>query len=210
VISRDPCGTALQALVTKDIADDAEFAFVQRSAPGAAWYARHAAMKKPAPPALDRFDLRILQRYQLDTQQPAHRIAAKVGLSTAAVQRRLKRMRDHGVIERELAQIAPAAVGLPVTCIVGVDLEREGTAELERFRKRMLGAAEVQQCYFVTGQSDFILIVLVQDMAAYEAFTRRALQSDPNVKAFTTHVVLDRAKVSLEVALDHALATTPD
>jgi DNA-binding Lrp family transcriptional regulator len=151
---------------------------------------------------LDDFDLRILARYQRDTQVPARAIGQAVGLSTAAVQRRLKRLRAIGVILREVAEVAPSAVGLPVTCVVAVDLDRERASDLDRFKRKMLGLPEVQQCYYVTGQTDFVLLVLVATMEAYEAFTRRALLDDDNVKSFTTSVVLDRVKTGVAVPLD--------
>lgn len=150
---------------------------------------------------LDAFDYRILQRWQADTRLPAKTIADEVGLSVAAVQRRLKRLRDSGVIRREVAELDPRPLQLPVTCVVMVDLERESAADLERFRRKMLAAAEVQQCYYVTGQSDFVLIVLVSDMQAYDAFTRRALLDDANVRSFTTHVALERVKTGVGLAL---------
>ncbi|MDC8014125.1 Lrp/AsnC family transcriptional regulator [Tahibacter soli] len=153
------------------------------------------------PPPLDAFDLRILERHQRDTQTPAASIGEAIGLSAAAVQRRLKRMREAGVIEREVAQVAPRAVGLPITCVVGVDLDRETAADLDRFSQKMAQCPEVQQCYYVTGETDYVLVVLAPDMEAYEAFTRRALLDDPNVKSFVTHVVLDRVKVGLTVPI---------
>lgn len=153
---------------------------------------------------LDRFDLAILERYQRDTQLPAKTIGDAIGLSAAAVQRRLKRLREDGVIERECAVLAPKALGMTVTCIVTVDLDREGSVDLERFRRDMLRRREVQQCYYVTGQADFVLIVLAPDMEAYDAFTREALMADSNVRSFTTHVVLERVKVSLDVPIDKA------
>src|SRR5262245_26034839 len=148
---------------------------------------------------LDDFDLRILERYQHDTQAPARAIAKAVGLSAAAVQRRLKRLRETGVIRREVAELAPAAIGLPITCVVTVDLERERAADLERFKRKMLGLAEVQQCYYITGQADFILVVLVSSMAAYDEFTRRALLDDDNVHSFVTMIVMDRVKTGVAV-----------
>jgi DNA-binding Lrp family transcriptional regulator len=150
---------------------------------------------------LDEFDRRILARYQRDTQTPARAIAAAVGLSAAAVQRRLKRLRAAGVIRREVAEVDPAAVGFPITCLVAVDLERERPADLDRFKRKMLGLAEVQQCYYVTGQADFVLVVLVATMADYDAFTRRALLDDDNVKSFVTTVVMDRVKTGVGVPL---------
>jgi len=151
---------------------------------------------------LDRFDLAILERYQRDTQLPAKTIGDAIGLSAAAVQRRLKRLREEGVIERECAVLSPKALGLMVTCIVAVDLEREGGEDLDRFRRDMERHREVQQCYYVTGQADFVLIVLTRDMEAYDAFTREVLTGNANVRKFTTQVVLERAKVNLDVPIE--------
>jgi Lrp/AsnC family transcriptional regulator, leucine-responsive regulatory protein len=151
---------------------------------------------------LDELDKKILAIYQADTRLAAHEIGEAMGLSVAAVQRRLKRMRETGVIVAELAQVAPETVGYPLTCLVGVDLERETLADLERFQQRMRAYPRVQQCYYVTGQQDFMLVVLSRDMADYDAFTREALLGDGNVKSFTTFVVLDRVKVGLGVPID--------
>jgi DNA-binding Lrp family transcriptional regulator len=154
--------------------------------------------------ALDALDLKILAHYQHDTRTPAQAIGARVGLSAAAVQRRLKQMRDTGVIVAEVAQIAPERVGYPTTCIVGVTLEREGRAENARFKQAMALQRRVQQCYSVTGEVDFMLVVLARDMADFEAFAQAALYSDANVKSFTTYVCLDRVKVGAGSPIDAA------
>ncbi len=66
----------------------------------------------------------------------------------------------------------------------------------------MLACPEVQQCYYVTGEADFILAVLVADMEAYDAFTRAHLLEDANVRSFTTHVVMERIKAGVGVPLN--------
>jgi Lrp/AsnC family transcriptional regulator, leucine-responsive regulatory protein len=150
---------------------------------------------------LDALDYRILELWQANTRVPAKLIADAVGLSTAAVQRRLARLRQTGVIRRETAELDPARVGLPLTCVVHVELERETAADLEQFKRRMRACAEVQQCYYVAGQSDFILVVLTADLQAFEAFSRHNLLDDPNVRSFTTHAALERVKTGSTVAL---------
>ena len=152
---------------------------------------------------LDAFDLKILAHYQHDTQVPAAQIGTQVGLSAAAVQRRLKRLRETGVIEAETARVSPKAVGLPVTCIVAVDLQDESTREMARFKRRMVARPEVQQCYYVTGQADFMLVVIAASLEAYEAFTREALLDDANVKSFTTHVAMERVKVGISLPIEN-------
>jgi DNA-binding Lrp family transcriptional regulator len=150
---------------------------------------------------LDEFDLKILRRYQKNTRIPAEKIATEVGLSTAAVQRRLRRLRESGVIEAEVAKVAPKSVGLPVTCLVGIELERESASANERFKAKMAKHPQVQQCYYVTGPVDFMVIVLVPDMEAYDAFSRKVFLDDPNVRSFTTYVVLDRVKTDCTVPI---------
>jgi Lrp/AsnC family leucine-responsive transcriptional regulator len=167
-------------------------------------------MKKKSFPALDELDRKILARYQRDARLSAESIGAGVGLSTAAVHRRLKRLREGGVIEAEVAIVAPAAVGLPVTCVVAIDIDREGVAELDAFAARMRDCELVQQCFYVTGTYDFIVVVVAADMAAYEAFTRAYLLSDRNVRSFTTHVVLDRVKIGLAVPVTGADSVADD
>jgi Lrp/AsnC family transcriptional regulator, leucine-responsive regulatory protein len=150
---------------------------------------------------LDPLDRRILARYQHDTRLPAQAIGDEVGLSAAAVQRRLKRLRETGVITAEIAQIAPAAVGLPLTVVVHVDIERETSAHIDAFQAAMRARAEVQQCWYTTGLTDFIVVVRVASMAAYEQFTREALMSRENVAKFTSFVVLGEVKSGLALAI---------
>jgi len=145
-------------------------------------------------PALDDLDRRILARYQHDTRLAAEAIGAEVGLSAAAVQRRLKRLREAGVIRAETAELDRRALGLQLTVMVAVDLIDEGQAAIDRFRDRMCASPEVQQCYAVAGPIDYLLVLVLPDLPAYEAFARERLQADANVRSFTTHVVLDVAK----------------
>ncbi len=151
---------------------------------------------------LDALDRKILARYQSDTRVPALVIGEEVGLSAAAVQRRIKRMREIGVITNEIAQIDPNAVGLPVTIVVHVDIERETLQYIDAFKAAMRARPEVQQCWYTTGLTDFILIVRVASMAAYEQFTRDALLSNDNVAKFTSYMVLTEVKSGLSLNLD--------
>ena len=146
--------------------------------------------------SLDKLDLRILSIYQHDTRTPAEDIGGRVGLSTAAVQRRLKRMREEGVIVAETAQLDARRLGLGLTAIVNVDLVDESARALQLFRDKVIARSDVQQCYGVTGAADYVLVVIVADMAAYEAFCEDCLLHDPNVRSFNTQVVLESAKRS--------------
>ncbi|WP_414936266.1 Lrp/AsnC family transcriptional regulator [Amycolatopsis sp. cmx-11-51] len=153
-------------------------------------------------PDLDRMDVAILSCLQSDARTIAESIGAKVGLSAAAVQRRIKRLRETGVIEREVAVLSPRALGLSMTFVVMVEMERESLAILDGFRRQVLGDDNVQQCYYVTGNADFVLVVTCRDMADFEAFTRRMFFDNPNVRHFTTSVAMDRVKTGLTLPLE--------
>lgn len=140
---------------------------------------------------VDIFDRRILQIYQQDTRLAAEQIGAQVGLSAAAVQRRLKRLRASGVILAETADLDCARLGLGITAIVQVDLIDESAQATRAFRDKIDTRQEVQQCYGVAGGVDYVLIVIVADLPAYDRFCQECLLHDANVRSFTTQVVLD-------------------
>jgi Lrp/AsnC family leucine-responsive transcriptional regulator len=143
---------------------------------------------------LDRLDREILSIYQRDTRVPGEQIGEQVGLSAAAVQRRLKRLREAGVIVAETASLDCRQLGLGVTAIVQVDLVDESARATQAFRDKVTARGEVQQCYGVAGAMDYVLVVIVPDLAAYEAFCDACLLHDANVRSFTTQIVLDAAK----------------
>ena len=126
-------------------------------------------------------------------------LADMTGLSTATVQRHLKRMKDDGIISREVVQIDPASIGSIMTFVVMVELERERIEQLEEFTRRALSEAQVQQCYYITGEADFCLVCTARDMDDYEALTHRLFFENANVRRFRTNVVMSRKKVSVNI-----------
>jgi DNA-binding Lrp family transcriptional regulator len=148
---------------------------------------------------MDDKDLDILRLVQRDARLTADAISHEVGLSPPAVQKRLKRLRQNGVIERDIAVLSPSKLGREMTIIVEVILERESRAHLDAFKRRMRNAPCVQQCYYTTGEADFILILTVEDIQEYEAFTQTYFFDESNISRFKTAVVMDRVKVSLDV-----------
>jgi Lrp/AsnC family transcriptional regulator, leucine-responsive regulatory protein len=152
------------------------------------------------PVELDDFDRRLLDALQQDSRRTGEQLAVLVGLSPAACLRRAQRLRETGVIEREIAIVAPEAVGRRMTMVVQVTLEREKPATSDEFQRQMRRAPEVTQCYNVTGAIDFVLIVSVADMEAYEDFTRQYL-FEKHVRRFETMVVIERVKFETTVPI---------
>ena len=145
---------------------------------------------------MDSFDVKILNIVQKDNRLSAEKIADQVGLSPSAVQRRLKRLREDGIIEADVAIISPEAVGQTLTAIVNVilDKERPLSKTLSEFKDLMLGAPEVTQCYDVTGEADFIVIITAKNMQEYEAISRRLFMENPNVRRYKSSLVIRRVK----------------
>jgi len=149
---------------------------------------------------LDDFDRRLLDALQQDSRRTGEQLAALVGLSPAACLRRAQRLRETGIIEREIAIVAPQAVGRRLSMVVQVTLEREQPATSDEFKRQMRRAPEVMQCYNVTGVTDFVLIVSVADMEEYEEFTKR-LFFEKYVRRFETMVVIERVKFETTVSV---------
>lgn len=147
---------------------------------------------------MDRIDRLILDAMQRDARTPIAELADHAGASRASVQRRLRRMRGDGTIAAEVATVDPARAGFGVTAIITVELERDGPDRVAAFRRRARDEIQVQQCYCVAGESDFVVIALVRDMADYEAFTSRFFQDD-NVRHYRSSIVVSRVKTSTQV-----------
>ncbi|MDA5095334.1 Lrp/AsnC family transcriptional regulator [Aliiroseovarius sp. KMU-50] len=148
---------------------------------------------------MDGKDLEILRLVQGNSRLTAEVISQDVGLSAPAVQKRLQKLRSAGVIEREIAVLSPAKLGREMTIIVEVVLERENRASLDAFKRKMRQAPCVQQCYYTTGEGDFVLILTVKDIKEYEEFTQEYFFDESNISRFKTAVVMDRVKASLDV-----------
>ncbi|RAI72467.1 ArsR family transcriptional regulator [Pseudomonas fluorescens] len=151
---------------------------------------------------LDRIDAAILVQLQRNNRLTSDELGALVNLSPSACQRRLKRLRHEGVIEGDVAIIAPKSVGRMVTMIVLVSLERERSDIVDRFKQAIRGTREVMVGYYVTGDADFMLVVTAKNMEDYEQFTRRFFYENPDIKGFKTMVVMDRVKASFEMPID--------
>lgn len=154
-----------------------------------------AAMK------LDRFDRRLLNLVQDDASQTAERLAEQVALSPSAIQRRLRRLREAGVIQRHAAVLDPRLVGKPTFFVVSLQVERERPELLAQLRRWLADCAQVQQAFYVTGEADFVLVVATPDTEAFDALMLRLVAENPNVRRFTTNVALGLVKRGLAIAV---------
>ncbi len=151
---------------------------------------------------MDEFDYAILNQVQHNSRLTADQLSREVGLSPSACQRRLTKLRESGTIEREISVIAPETVGRQLMMVVEVTLEREHPNIMSEFKRSMKATPEVMQCYYVTGEVDFILILTARDMQHYESFTQQFFFDNPNIRRFHTMVVMDRVKHGLAVPIE--------
>jgi DNA-binding Lrp family transcriptional regulator len=148
---------------------------------------------------LDDLDRKILHEIQLNNQLTSAQLSERIGLSPTSTQRRLNRLRRDKIIEGDVAIISSAAVGRPLMMMIAVTLERERSDIIDHFKASVRREPRVMSAYYVTGDTDFILIISVRDMEEYEQFTRSFLYDNPDIKGFKTTVVMDRIKASFYV-----------
>ena len=150
---------------------------------------------------LDRFDRDILDIVQRNCQLTAEAIAEEVGLSTSAVQRRVKRLREDGIIKAEIAVIDRKASGTPMVFIVGMEIERDNYDALAKFRVWAEKQDHVQQVYYVTGAVDLIAIVTARDVEHYDDIAAVIMAENPQIRRMHTNVALRDVKLGLFVPL---------
>ena len=150
--------------------------------------------------AIDKLDKAILRILQADGRATFDIIGAQIGLSPSAVLRRVKRLEEKKVIDRYVALVQPEQVGLGLAAYINVRLEKHSERQQHTPREQF-GAAvqtwpEVVECVALSGEMDYLLRVLVPDMAAYSSFVMHTLLKHPSVQDCKTSFVLETAKTT--------------
>jgi Lrp/AsnC family leucine-responsive transcriptional regulator len=147
---------------------------------------------------LDAVDRRILRALQRDGRMTYDVLAQEVGLSPSAALRRVKRLEESAVVTGYVALLSPEGVGLPLTAYLNVRLEkhteRHKRNPMDLFRAAVQAWPEVVECAALTGEMDYLLRVVVADMAHYSRFVMDTLLKHPSVQDCKTSFVLDRVK----------------
>jgi len=150
---------------------------------------------------LDDIDRRLLDLLQADAARTNQALAAVAGVSPATALRRVRRLTESGVIERQVALLAPRFADEGLTAITEVSLDRQGAELLQAFEARALDEAAVQQCYRVSPGPDFVLVAWVPDMNAWGVLVQRLFTQDANVRNVKTYFSVKRAKFEPRIAL---------
>jgi len=150
----------------------------------------------PTKTSLDDFDLRLLELLQSDSRTPVPELAEAIGLSAPACYRRIRRLREIGAIEREVAVVRPRTLGWGMSMIVLVILEREGRQTIDDLMRKLTGVPQVRELWHVTGEFTFVVRIVARDMEDYDELATRLFSHDERVRSFQTLVVMREAKAS--------------
>jgi Lrp/AsnC family transcriptional regulator, leucine-responsive regulatory protein len=154
---------------------------------------------------LDEIDLKILQHLQREARISNVDLADRVGLSPAPCLRRVRALEQAGVIRKYVALLDPRALNLNVTVLVQVSLDRQIAERFQAFEQAILDRPEVLECDVTTGPSDFLLRIVVKDVAAYEQFQREFLSRIEAVTSTNSSFALKQVKYFTEFPLSDAL-----
>ena len=157
------------------------------------------------PEPLDEIDLRLLALLQVDASRANQALAEAAHVSPATALRRVRRLVEAGIIERQIAIVSPALVG-GLSAVVEVTLDRQGAEHLAAFETRAVAEPAVQQCYRVSPGPDFVLMLWVAEMAGYHALVQRLFTQDANVRNVKSFFITHRGKFEPAVGLG---PTTP-
>ncbi|ENX41965.1 Lrp/AsnC family transcriptional regulator [Acinetobacter sp. NIPH 2100] len=149
--------------------------------------------------SLDHFDYAILRILQQDNKTSHRQISDQIGLSQASVQRRIVRMEQESIIEKNCAVLSPKKFGEKVTSIIEVRLAEDRSVVMDRAKQYFAAVDEIQQCYFVNGGVSFIIIMISNNLSHFETLVRKHFADNNDVKTYRTLIVLDRVKVSLDL-----------
>ena len=143
---------------------------------------------------LDSFDRRLLELLQVDARAPVPLLADSVGLSAPACYRRIRRLREIGAVERDVAVVKPKTLGGGLAMIVLVVLEREGSRTVAELMETLARHPQVIELWNVTGDYDFAVRLVARDMEDYSEVAQTLFSDDERVRSFKTLVVIREAK----------------
>lgn len=152
---------------------------------------------------LDPASLRILERLQQNSEISIAELAEAVGLSTSPCWRRINELKASGVIRRSVAVADPIALGLAVNVFVHVSLEKQTQAALKAFDDAVRNRPEIMECYLMSGEADYMLRVVVEDLAQYQKLVLDHLTRIPGVANIRSSFALGQVKYTTALPLGH-------
>lgn len=185
---------ALSGTESKIVADSRRNTIALLASTGIIVQYRRANRQNDAMISLDRIDIAILDVLQRDGRLPNAELAERIGLSASACLRRVQRLERAGVIVGYAARLEPAALGLGLTAFVRVQLEKHGSASIDAFAIAVADWDEVVACHALTGDMDYLLQVVVEDLDHFQRFLLDRLLNASGVADVNSSFVLRTVK----------------
>lgn len=145
---------------------------------------------------LDSFDHRLLELLQTDSRLSVPELASAVSLSPPACYKRIRRLRETGAIQREVALVSPKTLGWNLSMIVMVVLDREGSRTIDELLTKFANHPQVIECANVTGEYDFAVRMVARDMEDYDDAARILFANDERVRSFKTLMIIRETRAS--------------
>ena len=158
---------------------------------------------------LDRYSLQILQELQRDARKTVQQLSEAVGLSATPCWKRIKEMEEAGVIRGYTAVVDPASIGLNLAVLVEANLTEHTESLVNRFEAAVAANPHIVRCVSTTGNSDYLLTVMVSDIKHYERFLHDTLFKLPGVTHLRSSIVLKEVKKDIGLPINSALTDAP-
>jgi len=155
---------------------------------------------------LSEIDANILVRLQRNARLSNAALAKAVSLSPSACLRRVRALEERGYVRSYVAMLNPERLGLGASVFIQVSLEKKNESTLQSFEQAIAGCSEVVECYLMTGDSDYLLRVVVPDVAAFERFLINHLTKIRGIASIRSSFSLKQVKYTTALPLDSALA----
>lgn len=150
---------------------------------------------------LDDVDIEILKLLQIDNKQTIKDISAKLNLSSTPIFERIKKLDKLGIIAKNIAVLEPKLLGLKLTAFISISVSDHRKEAIQVFSDEIIAFPEVMECHHVTGNSDFLVKILVQDIEAYNEFVTTKISSVSNIAKIESMFSLSTRKLTLALAL---------
>lgn len=161
----------------------------------------HNANKTVQEYMLDNLDKKILNILQEDNQMTNLELAETLHISPPSCLRRVRRLHELGIIAKNVALVDPVKIGNNLIVFVNITLEKQGQDLLSHFEHKMLSYEEIKQCYFISGDIDYLLVVHTRDIHSYNEFARKVFANEPNIKVYRSNFCLSRVKYNTSTVL---------
>lgn len=150
---------------------------------------------------LDKTDRKILNILQKNNRITNLELADKIGISPPPCFRRVKRLREAGIIAQDVSLVDPFKIGQRLIVFVSITLDKQRKDLLVNFERKMREEPEIMQCYFISGDPDYLVIVHARDINHYNDFARRVFADEPNIKRYRSSFCLSRIKYETGIFL---------